>query len=709
MAVLTGRQVARLIFDHLILNSTEGAILENEDLLAIELKGDNLVAFRNDWDIVMEGLRKTPPEDWLEYLFRRQLDRSEQLSTIMSLYNQETYINGAEKSYDKLYSLLCALLEQKQRKKNRENMSSSSSGRAHPGKAKQRSASPGGKRRQGDCNQWVNQGKCSRGDDCSFKHDDDKKGKRKGSQARGRSTSRDSPRGDRRRSPSGKSKGKGDRVRSPARGPPTRGTSPSGKANKDPCKWHIKGTCKHGDKCDLWHIPLCKFFKVSKCTRNECIFLHPDGGANAAEKQPKTVKDEKPKAKAEPKPKKQKGKDSGGCAFGKASIVMATAMMLIAPTKSECVHQKFGVSFNEAGGDSTLAVGNSQPKHVNSTTPNSNLYDFSGTPRDVRRSTGFVSLSGDCESAECRCGNQEVRGHCRLCHRPACVYHWITAYQLCTYCMYGPRPKPKPQPKRPDEKKRLHFAFPSSEGQPSSSPKVSKGVRFTKEVLKQAKYREEHPLVLQGKSKRRHSRDPIEDDPAYIEGVEKACRFKAWELHKEVYGNASMSKFFVIGKEKKAEPKWKAKSTAKDTAGGNSPRVLHELPAASTVARRRFLVDSGASYHLISRRMLTKKERKSIRKASPVELTTANGTVKSELVAEVYVHDLGATVTAYLLADVPPILSLGKLCSESGFDYKWLNGQDPFLQKGKHRIICHPSQNVPWIVPATSLTHRRKQ
>ena len=47
--MLGGRQIAWLIFDRLKLTDVEGELLEFVDLMAVELKGDSLWAFQNDW------------------------------------------------------------------------------------------------------------------------------------------------------------------------------------------------------------------------------------------------------------------------------------------------------------------------------------------------------------------------------------------------------------------------------------------------------------------------------------------------------------------------------------------------------------------------------------------------------------------------------------------------------------------------------------
>ena len=137
--------------------------------------------------------------------------------------------------------------------------------------------------RKGDCRQWAKEGKCSRGDDCSWasSHTKDKAGKRTKTP------------GERGRSPKGKGKGKGKskskppkRDQSPKKVPKkgeVRGTSPSGVADKPPCFKYLNGTCTAGKKCDYWHPPACKFHAEGKCEAGKsCSFLHLTDGKVAA-------------------------------------------------------------------------------------------------------------------------------------------------------------------------------------------------------------------------------------------------------------------------------------------------------------------------------------------------------------------------------------------------------------------------------------------
>ena len=98
------------------------------------------------------------------------------------------------------------------------------------------------------------------------------------------------------------------------------------------------------------------------------------------------------------------------------------------------------------------------------------------------------------------------------------------------------------------------------------------------------------------------------------------------------------------------------------------------LPASTLKPEEReFVVDSGASMHMISKKDLSKAEMDTLTKScSPTIVITANGKVQT-----------------HVLENTPAVLSLGKLCDENGYSYEWINGQKPHLIKNGIRIICN--------------------
>ena len=97
---------------------------------------------------------------------------------------------------------------------------------------------------------------CSKGDNCSFRHDEDKRAKSTQPNPCPRSSTQQNV-----KNASG--------TKSP------RGRSPSGKMARLPCKDYLKGTCTP-PFCEKWHPPECLFYKTENgCKfRDKCSYAH---------------------------------------------------------------------------------------------------------------------------------------------------------------------------------------------------------------------------------------------------------------------------------------------------------------------------------------------------------------------------------------------------------------------------------------------------
>ena len=95
-----------------------------------------------------------------------------------------------------------------------------------------------------------------KGNNCSFRHDMNKRGKSSPSNPSQNSFMRQSER-------------KPSRTRSP------RGKSPSGRMSRWPCKDYLRGTCNNSF-CERWHPPECLFYKNKNGCRfgDKCSFAH---------------------------------------------------------------------------------------------------------------------------------------------------------------------------------------------------------------------------------------------------------------------------------------------------------------------------------------------------------------------------------------------------------------------------------------------------
>ena len=91
------------------------------------------------------------------------------------------------------------------------------------------------------------------------------------------------------------------------------------------------------------------------------------------------------------------------------------------------------------------------------------------------------------------------------------------------------------------------------------------------------------------------------------------------------------------------------------------------LPASTLKPEEReFVVDSGASMHMISKQDLSEAEMDTLTKScGPTTVTTANGEVQTQEEATVYVKELEKFLTMKVLENTPAVSSLGKLCEKT--------------------------------------------
>ena len=118
---------------------------------------------------------------------------------------------------------------------------------------------------------------------------------------------------------------------------------------------------------------------------------------------------------------------------------------------------------------------------------------------------------------------------------------------------------------------------------------------------------------------------------------------------------------------------------------------------------RDFVVDSGASMHMISKKDSSDAEMDTLTKScSPTIVITANGEVQTHEEAIVYVKELDMFLTMEVLKNTPAVLSHGKLFDENGYSHEWIKVQKPHLIKKGIRIPCNTENFVPIVVPGLS-------
>ena len=213
-------------------------------------------------------------------------------------------------------------------------------------------------------------------------------------------------------------------------------------------------------------------------------------------------------------------------------------------------------------------------------------------------------------------------------------------------------------------------------------------VRFTKDVLRHANIRDQNPslgMICPGDPHQRNPNAPKFED-----------RSQAETEMQERYAREAASKMTRCILKKKKE---KHKTTF------FSPSENWCLPASSVIkpVEREFLVHSGASMHMISKKDLNSAELETVTTSrSPMTVITANGEVEMNEETTVYVTELDIFLTMKLLEDTSAVLSLGKLCDQHGYSYEWINHQKAHLIKNGIRIQCNTQNFVQVVNPGLS-------
>ena len=126
--------------------------------------------------------------------------------------------------------------------------------------------------------------------------------------------------------------------------------------------------------------------------------------------------------------------------------------------------------------------------------------------------------------------------------------------------------------------------------------------------------------------------------------------------------------------------------------------------ASKRPEEREFVVDSGASKHMMSKKELSSEELwRVLRSRTPNVVLTENGEVHTHEEAQVFVHDLNQFVTVQLLEETRAVLSPGKLWKDHGYSHEWVGGQGPRLTKNGKNTICKTDNFVPLVVPRLSV------
>ena len=217
-----GRQIAYLIYDYFRVTGAQDSVENYADLFTISLRNDDIQEFDSKWDGILLSMTKIP-SDILEGLYKLRIRESEKLKTVLELYDLEIHQKKLGPDYHRLKTLVKSSIEHDIRN---HNFGARYGNYEKNAVVKNQGTKQRVQRILGDCWQWETNRQCVKGDNCSFRHDINKRGKVTQSNTSPNSFMQQNER-------------EASRTRSP------RGKCPSGRMSRWPCKDYLKGTCNN--------------------------------------------------------------------------------------------------------------------------------------------------------------------------------------------------------------------------------------------------------------------------------------------------------------------------------------------------------------------------------------------------------------------------------------------------------------------------------
>ena len=112
---LRGRQSAYMIYDYFRVTGAHDTVLGCADLFTISIRNDDVQEFDTRWDEILLSVTKIPPDDVLESLYMLRIRGSDQLKSVLELYDMEIHQKILMPNYQRLKTLVKRNVDQKLR------------------------------------------------------------------------------------------------------------------------------------------------------------------------------------------------------------------------------------------------------------------------------------------------------------------------------------------------------------------------------------------------------------------------------------------------------------------------------------------------------------------------------------------------------------------------------------------------------------------
>ena len=107
-----------LIYEYFWIIGANDSVENYADLFTIVLRNDDILEFDSKWDGILLSMTKIPSDDILEGLYKLRIRESENLKTVLELYDLEIHQKKAGPDYHRLKTMVKRSIEQDTRNKN---------------------------------------------------------------------------------------------------------------------------------------------------------------------------------------------------------------------------------------------------------------------------------------------------------------------------------------------------------------------------------------------------------------------------------------------------------------------------------------------------------------------------------------------------------------------------------------------------------------
>ena len=163
-----------MIYDHFRVTGAHDSVENYTDLFTVVLGNDDIQEFDSKWDEILLSMTNIQHDEILEGLYKLRIRESEKPKTVLELYDLETHQKKLRPDYHRLKTMVKRSIEQEIRNKNFGNRNGNFEKNAV---VKNQGTKQRVQRILGECWQWETNGQCVKGDNCSFRHDMNKRGK----------------------------------------------------------------------------------------------------------------------------------------------------------------------------------------------------------------------------------------------------------------------------------------------------------------------------------------------------------------------------------------------------------------------------------------------------------------------------------------------------------------------------------------------------